>query len=205
MKKGLFITFEGGDGAGKSTQIKLLHEYLQEKGIEVVLTREPGGTAVGESIRNIILDSANTEMTDMTECMLYAAARAQIVNELIIPSLEAGKTVICDRFIDSGLAYQSYGRGLGDAVMDINRHAIGDCMPDVTFLLKAPPKVGSKRISGRELDRIEQASEDFHDRVYNGYLELEKSYPDRIVGIDGTQSISEISSIIRSRIDELIR
>ena len=125
MSRGYFITFEGGDGSGKSTQIRLLEEHLREAGYDVVLTREPGGTAISEKIRELILDPANEEMDDMTEAFLYAAARAQLVSQLIKPALEEGKIVICDRFVDSSIAYQAFGRGLGDAVGVINTYASG--------------------------------------------------------------------------------
>ena len=196
MKQGLFRTFEGGDGAGKSTQINLLADALKARGYEVVLTREPGGTPIGEKIREIILDKENGEMADMTEAMLYAAARAQIVSELIKPALATGKIVICDRFVDSSIAYQAFGRNLGDCVWGINQYAVDDCMPDLTILLKADPSIGSKRIDNREQDRIELASSDFHQRVYEGYLALEQAYPERIKGIDATGTIEDIAKAI---------
>lgn len=206
MKKGLFITFEGGDGSGKSTQINLLKEKLSGLGYDVLLTREPGGTAISEKIRQIILDKDNSEMDDMTEAMLYASARAQLVAEVIRPAIAEGRIVICDRFVDSSIAYQAYGRGLGDAVAVINSYAIGECMPDMTVLLKVNPEVGSRRINDRneDRDRIELASEEFHRKVYEGYLELEKRYPDRIVGIEADRTIEEISTVIWEQISRLI-
>lgn len=206
MRKGLFITFEGGDGSGKSTQIRMLQKNLEKDGKEVLLTREPGGTEISEKIRDIILDRNNWEMDDMTEAMLYAAARAQLVSQVIKPALEEGKVVICDRFVDSSIAYQGYGRNLGDSVSIINSFAIGDCMPDMTVLLKVNPQEGSRRISVRneERDRIELASEDFHQKVYEGYLELEKKYPDRIVGIEATDTIENIAKVITGRVTELL-
>ena len=206
MKKGLFITFEGGDGAGKTTQINILRDKLINEGYDVLLTREPGGTAISEKIREIILDRDNSEMDPMTEAMLYAAARAQLVNEVIKPALEEGKVIICDRFVDSSIAYQSYGRGLGDSVGVINSFAIGDYMPDMTILLKVDPKTGNRRICGREQDRdrIELAPDEFHLKVYEGYLALEKKYPDRIVGIDAGRTIEEISAVISEKVNELL-
>ena len=124
MSRGFFITFEGGDGSGKSTQIGILRDRLMEAGYDVILTREPGGTQISEKIRELILDPANSEMDDMTEAMLYAAARAQLVRQLIKPALTEGKVVICDRFVDSSIAYQGFGRGLGDAVGVINTYAV---------------------------------------------------------------------------------
>ena len=204
MDRGFFITFEGGDGSGKSTQIGILRDRLTEAGYDVVLTREPGGTQISEKIRDLILDPANGEMDDMTEAMLYAAARAQLVRQLIKPALAEGKVVICDRFVDSSIAYQAYGRGLGDAVGVINTYAVDDCMPDLTILLKLDPERGSNRIAGREHDRIEQASDAFHRRVYEGYLKLEEIYPERILGIDASGTIREIAEEISGRVNEIM-
>lgn len=204
MREGYFISFEGGDGSGKSTQIQILREFLEERGYDVILTREPGGTPISEKIRSIILDKANSEMDDMTEALLYAAARAQLVSQIIRPALEEGKVVICDRFVDSSMAYQAYARGLGDSVKTINAFAVGDCMPDLTILLKVNPQVGSSRIGNRERDRIELASSDFHKKVYEGYLQLEKLYPERIVGIDAADTIENISGVISERIAGLL-
>lgn len=204
MKQGYFITFEGGDGAGKSTQINKLMEYLESRGFDVILTREPGGTNIGEKIREIILDPENIEMDSVTEAMLYAASRAQHVAQIIKPAIESGKIVICDRFIDSSIAYQGYGRGLGDSISIINSYAIGDYMPHKTFLLKLKPQAGSKRISGREKDRIELEAVSFHQKVYDGYEALENKYPERIVGIDASGTIEEIADEIKKHIDDLL-
>ena len=135
---------------------------------------------------------------------LYAAARAQLVRQLIKPALEEGKVVICDRFVDSSIAYQAYGRGLGDAVGVINTYAVDDCMPDLTILLKLDPERGSNRIAGREHDRIEQASDEFHRKVYEGYLKLEEMYPERILGIDAAGTIQEIAEEISCRVNEIM-
>ena len=204
MSRGYFITFEGGDGSGKSTQIALLRDWLVQAGYDVILTREPGGTRISEKIRELILDPDNQEMADMTEALLYAAARAQLVSQMIKPALEEGKVVICDRFVDSSIAYQAYGRGLGDAVGVINTYAVDGCMPDLTVLLRLDPEKGSSRIADREHDRIEQAPDAFHRKVYEGYLELEKNYPDRIVGIDASGTIDEIAEEIRRRVRTVI-
>ena len=204
MSKGYFITFEGGDGSGKSTQIELLKDYLTDKGYNVILTREPGGTPISEKIRNIILDNENAEMCDMTETMLYAAARAQLVDQVIKPAVDRGDIVICDRFVDSSIAYQAYGRGLGDVVWDINKNAVSSYMPDLTVLLKLDPEKGMNRIKGREQDRIESSSDDFHRRVYEGYLKLEEEFPDRIKGIDASRGIDEIAGYIRGVVEDLI-
>ena len=202
--KGLFITFEGPDGSGKTTQIKLLREHLSQRGYEAVLTREPGGTEIGEKIRDIILDKRHIKMDYITEALLYAASRAQHVSELIMPNLLKGTTVICDRFVDSSIVYQGYGRGLGDCVKIINDIAIRGCMPDATFFLKVDPSNLTDRRSVGEMDRLELEKLDYHQAVYRAYLILEKQYPDRIIGIDATRSISEISRDILARIDHLI-
>lgn len=204
MKRGLFISIEGPDGSGKSTQIKIIKSFLQENNIEAVLTREPGGTIISEKIRQIILDKEHVEMDYMTEALLYAAARAQHVAEVIKPSLDMGKTVICDRFVDSSIAYQGYGRKLGKCVESINSYAVSGCMPDITFLMKLDPGIGKNRISEEEQDRLEKEQIEFHNNVFEGYLELEKAYSDRIIGIDATRDIDEISNQIISRIKELI-
>ena len=203
MKQGYFISFEGGDGSGKSTQIKLLKEYLEDKGFNVILTREPGGTVIGEKIRDIILDPTNKEMDSMTEAMLYAASRAQHVAQVIKPAVDNGDIVICDRFVDSSIAYQGYGRGLGDSVSIINAYAVNGCMPDLTFLMKLNPEIGKSRIKAEDHDRIEMEKIDFHNRVFAGYEALEQEFPDRIVGIDATRNIEEISEEILSHVERL--
>ena len=203
MKNGLFISIEGPDGSGKSTQIEVLRKYFEKQGIDVLLTREPGGTPISEKIREIILDKNNMEMDDMTEALLYAASRAQHVAEVIKPALAAGKIVICDRFIDSSIAYQGYGRELGDCVRVINEYAVRGCIPDMTFLMKMDPKVGKERISESEQDRLEQEKLDFHRRVFDGYIEMEERF-DRIIGIDAERSIDEISADIISHIERIL-
>ena len=207
MKKGIFISIEGPDGSGKSTQIENIKAFFKERNIDIVFTREPGGTPIGERIREIILDNNCKEMCSMTEAMLYAASRAQHVSEIIKPALSEGKVVVCDRFVDSSVAYQGFGRELGDPVKVINMYAIDGCMPDVTFLLKLDPDIGIQRIlKGREAeDRLEQEKAEFHRKVFEGYLELEKMYPERVVGIDASRSIEDIKNEIYSRLEELIK
>ena len=204
--RGLFISIEGPDGSGKSTQIENIKKFFEDKNIEIVFTREPGGTAIGERIREIILDNSFKEMDPMTEAMLYAASRAQHVAQVIGPALEAGKVVVCDRFVDSSLAYQGFGRELGDAVEVINSYAIGPYMPDVTFLMKLDPNEGKHRIqeSRDTQDRLEHEKLAFHRKVYKGYLELEKRYPDRILGIDASRGIDEIRDEIYKKLEEII-
>lgn len=205
MKKGLFISIEGPDGSGKSTQIENIKQFFKDKDIDIVFTREPGGTPIGERIREIILDKNCKEMDPMTEAMLYAAARAQHVSQIIRPALEQGNIVVCDRFVDSSIAYQGYGRRLGESVTIINGFAIGDCMPDVTFLMKLDPTVGRKRIDENQQDRLEMEKDTFHLSVFNGYLEIEKKYPDRIVGIDASRSIDEIKVDIYKKLEEVLK
>ncbi len=206
MQKGLFITFEGTDGSGKTTQIKLLESYIREKGYEVVLSREPGGTKISEIIRDMILDPANKEIVPLTEMILYAASRAQHVEEVIAPAIDSGRIVICDRYVDSSYAYQGGGRGVDlKLIADVNRVAVNSVVPDLTFFLDLDPEVAIKRrISSTGADRIEQEKLDFHKRVYEAYKKLSLLYPDRIKTINAAQSIEEISAQIKHYIDELI-
>ncbi|MGI6747445.1 MAG: dTMP kinase [Anaerovoracaceae bacterium] len=204
MSRGLFITFEGPDGSGKTTQIDRLEAFIINKGYDAVLTREPGGTTIGEKIREIILDKNNTEMEYMTEALLYAAARAQHVSQVIKPALEEGKMVICDRFMDSSIAYQGFGRGLGDSVRVINEYAVNGCFPDITFLLKLDPEIGKIRIKVEDRDRLELEKLEYHKVVFRAYEELEKLYPERIIGIDANRSIDEISNEIQFHIEGLM-
>ena len=205
--KGLFISIEGPDGSGKSTQIEYIKKFFAQKNIDIVFTREPGGTAIGERIREIILDNDFKEMDYMTEAMLYAASRAQHVAQVIRPALLEGRVVVCDRFVDSSIAYQGYGRHLGEAVSVINSYAVAECMPDVTFLLKVDPTIGKNRIKkNRDTeDRLEHEKMAFHKEVYNGYLELERKYKDRIVGIDASLGIEEIRDEIYHKLEEILK
>ena len=165
MKQGLFITMEGPDGSGKSTQIEAIKRFFEDRGERVVITREPGGTQISEKIRALLLDRDNAEMDSMAEALLYAASRAQLVAQVIKPALEEGTHVICDRFVDSSIAYQGFGRGLGDSVAVINAYAVNNCMPDATFLMKLNPEIGKSRIRTSEQDRIEMEKLEF-DRYY---------------------------------------
>lgn len=205
MRRGLFITIEGPDGSGKSTQIQRITEFFKERGETVVVTREPGGTPISEKIRGIILDRNNQEMDPVTETLLYAASRAQHVAEVIRPSLEAGSHVVCDRFVDSSIAYQGYGRGLGDCVSIINSYAVRDCIPDLTFLMKLDPKIGKNRIKKEDQDRIEMEAAEFHERVFRGYEELELQFPDRIVGVDAGRDVECISEEILMHLERLLQ
>lgn len=205
MAKGYFITFEGPDGSGKSTQIGLLKEYFTSKGFNVVETREPGGTRIGEKIRNIILDKQNTEMSPVTEALLYAASRAQHVHEVIEPGINSGKVVICTRYVDSSLVYQGIARGLGkDAVLAINNIAIQGVMPDLTLLFDMDPeKALNRKINGNNADRLELEDIEFHKKVYNGYREI-ASHNKRIKIIDASGSVEEIHECIIDAVKEII-
>ncbi|MBS4537935.1 dTMP kinase [Clostridium sp. D2Q-11] len=192
--KGLFITIEGPDGAGKSTQIEQLKEHFKNQGKDIVITREPGGTEISEKIRDIILDNANTAMADTTEALLYAASRAQHVHQKIIPALKKGKVVICDRFVHSSLVYQGIGRGLGvEEVKAINNFAIEGIKPDVTLFFDISPETALKRkTKNNEGDRLENEKVDFHKRVYEGYKRLIEKYPEEFTIIDANGTIEEI-------------
>jgi dTMP kinase len=188
MKRGIFISFEGADGCGKSTQARYLMEALQKQGFDVVLTREPGGCPISEMIRNIVLDKNNKDILDITEAYLYASSRAQHVHEIIKPALEKGKIVLCDRFIHSSIAYQGYGRKLGkQRVLDINKHAISDCMPDATFFIKIDPKRAFDRMNElKDLDRIERQDSEFHERLFEGFIKISQDKDENMIAIDAS-------------------
>ncbi len=191
--EGRFITFEGIEGCGKSTQAKLLYEQLLEEGRNVIATREPGATPVGRVIRDTLLSARFPEMDDRAELFLFAACRAQHVREVVAPALNAGKIVICDRYVDSTLAYQAYGRGLDPVeVAMVSDWASGGLLPCLTFLLDITVDAAFKRISGGSLDRIEKMDRDFHERVYHGYLDLAARNPDRVRVIDADRTPTEI-------------
>ncbi len=177
--RGYFVTFEGCEGSGKSTQLKLLAQKLDEAGADYIMTREPGGSPIAERIREIILDGKNTAMCDECEALLYAAARVQHIKEKIQPALESGKLVICDRYIHSSLAYQGIARGLGEEyIQSINSYAVKNCRPDLTIFLDIPPERAFDRKHGAdEDDRMEQLGLAFHTKVYNGYLALAAKDP----------------------------
>jgi dTMP kinase len=164
----MFITFEGCEGVGKSTQLNFLKEYLNKTGQEAVFVREPGGTSIGEQIRKVILNPDNTEMAPVTESMLYASSRVQLIDQVILPALKEGKIVVCDRYLDSSIAYQGYARGLGaDLVKKVNYYAVENCMPDVTIFLDLCPAESFRATPGN--DRMEQETREFHNKVYEGY------------------------------------
>lgn len=204
MNKGLFITFEGLEGAGKSTQIKLLQKYLASKGRPSVFTREPGGTYIGDELRDILLDVDNKDIDYKVEALLYAASRAQLVAKVIRPALHEGKIVLSDRYIDSSLAYQGFGRGLPlDLILEFNKWATDALQPDLTFLLKIPAEVGLNRYANKPADRIESESMTFHNRVENGYDELANTYKDRYRIIDATKDVQAVGEEIIGIVDNM--
>jgi dTMP kinase len=191
-----FITLEGVEGSGKSTIINFIKDSLETNGKKVVVTREPGGIDIAEQIRSVILDRKNTKMEGRTEALLYAAARRQHLVEKVIPSLDEGKIVLCDRFIDSSLAYQGYARGLGiKEVYSVNKFAIENIMPDLTLYLDLDPQIGLNRIAknkGREINRLDLEEINFHVKVREGYEEVLKMFPERMVRIDANQEIEKV-------------
>lgn len=199
---GFFITFEGPDGAGKTTQIERVSAWLTQRGRAHIRTREPGGTAISNKVRELLLNPAHDEMADQTEVMLYAASRAQLVNQVIRPALDDGQIVLCDRFVDASLAYQGYGLGYPvDQIAAINHFATGGLRPGRTYLLDVPVEVGLNRVHQRrsgELDRIEQKHTAYHVNVRNGFLAIAKREPERFYRIDATQSAEIVFSTIRS-------
>ena len=192
----LFITFEGGEGSGKSSALKLLDERLRREGYETVLTREPGGTPIAEQIRNVILDKANTKMDARTEALLYAASRRQHLVEKVWPALKEGKLVLCDRYLDSSLAYQGGARGLGiDNVLNVNLFATEGTYPDLTLLFDIEPEIGLARIASnasREVNRLDLEKIEFHRGVRKTFLELAARYPNRYVIIDASKTLEEV-------------
>ena len=194
MSKGIFISMEGPDGAGKSTQIALLKDYLSTKGYDIIITREPGGTSISEKIRNIILDKNHKEMADNTELLLYTAARAKLVEEVIKPALSSGKAVISDRFVDSAAVYQGIARNMGiDEVYAVNEYALQGLMPDVTIMLLLSAEEGIRRKKCQAvLDRMEAEGLEFHRKVVDGYRILAERFPERIASIDATKDVQTI-------------
>lgn len=208
MEKGIFLTIEGGEGAGKTTLINGVIEALRDRGRNVLSTREPGGSPIAEQIRGVILDKNNTAMDARTEALLYAAARRQHLVEIVQPALERGDVVICDRFVDSSLAYQGYARGLGIAeVRSINDFAINGVMPNLTIWMDISPEAGLARINstkGREVNRLDLEELAFHERVREGYQLLMGNEPDRIIRVNAEQTaenvLRDVLDIINQRI-----
>ena len=206
-KKGLFVTFEGIEGCGKSTQARLLAESLRNLGLSVLLTREPGGPRISEEIRTILLNKEFNEMNRLTEVFLYMASRAQHTLEWIIPAIEKGQIVICDRYYDSTYAYQGAAREIPEYEIEtINTIATTGLKPDVTYIIDVPVEIGLERLHNgtktEDIDRLESEDIDFHRRVRAGYLKLAKKEPDRVVVIDGTKNIEEIHKDIMKNIKQ---
>jgi dTMP kinase len=204
----LFITFEGPEGSGKTTQIECLREYLEEKGYSVLATREPGGTSIGDKIRVILLDPRNTDMLPASEALLFSAARAQIVNQVIRPHLARGGIVLCDRYADSTLAYQGYGHGLDlDTLHTITALATEGLKPDLTVYLDIDVEEGLRRklaahkANNSEWNRIDRQEMAFHRRVREGYLQMAVGEPDRWLVIDATQPLETVQASIRARVE----
>lgn len=193
--KGMFITFEGNDGSGKSSAIQAVYDELIKENYNVILTREPGGSKIAEKIRTIILDTDNLGMDSKTEALLYAASRREHLMKKIIPALNEGKIILSDRYLDSSLVYQGIARGIGvNEIYNLNKFAIDDYLPDLTIMLAVRPEIGMERIKNNrhEFDRLELEKLEFHHKVYNGYKEVAKLYPNRIVMIDGEKSKEEV-------------
>ena len=198
----MFITFEGGEGSGKTS---LIHNIFQAliKSHDVIKTREPGGSKVAEAIRDVVLNHAFLGMTPHTEALLFAAARAQHLDEVVLPALSEDKIVLCDRYLDSSLAYQAFARGLGmPFVLDVNQYAVRT-MPDLTFYIDLEPSEGLKRIANRQkYDRLDKEAIAFHEKVRAGYLELARLYPERFIKVDGHQTLEDISEYVLSIIQQ---
>jgi len=207
--RGIFITLEGGEGCGKTTQVELLNAYFNKKGVNFINTREPGGIDISEQIREVILNKDNTAMDSVTEAMLYAASRRQHMVERVIPALKSGLTVVCDRFVDASLVYQGYSRGIGiEAVMKINEPAIEGYMPDLTIYLDIEPTLGLKRIhsnENREINRLDLEGIEFHEKVRAGYMLIANQYPERIKTVDASGCIEDVHKKIIEVIEDTLK
>ncbi len=205
----LFITLEGPEGSGKTSAIKIVKEQLEKEGYQIVMTREPGGTPISEQIRNVILDKNNTSMDYRTEALLYAASRRQHLVEKVWPNVQSGKIVICDRYLDSSLAYQGYARELGvEDILNVNMYATEGTFPDLTLLFDLEPEVGLARInanSEREINRLDLEKLSFHHRVRNGYLELAKRFPERYVIINAALPLEDVAKQALQAIRERLK
>jgi dTMP kinase len=203
--KGLFVAFEGVEGSGKGTQIRLAQEYLESKGMDVVVTREPGGTGIGERLRSVLLDPRTGRLEPRTEALLFAASRAQLVSSLIRPALAEGKVVICDRFVDSSVAYQGFARGLGEQdVLTLSVWATQGLFPDLTILLHVEPEIGLGRV-GEDTDRIESEGVEFLAKVADAYLRIAEDHPERFVVVDASRSPDEVHRDVAAALDKLVR
>lgn len=205
LKKGIFITFEGPEGCGKTTQSRLLYDHLKKRGLPCVYTREPGGTKVGELVRKVILHSKEAKMTSVTELFLFEACRSQIVEEVIRPALAAGKIVICDRFTDATLAYQGYAGGVGLGLIEsLSDTATGTLSPDLTMLLDIETTAGLRRAKAKGADRMEKKDIAYHKKVRLGYLKLARLHEDRIKVIKVRSAIQETQALVRGEVERVI-
>ncbi|NQV49908.1 MAG: dTMP kinase [Candidatus Marinimicrobia bacterium] len=201
----LLISFEGIDGSGKSTQCKMLYHELIDRGFAVHLYREPGGTRISEKIRNILLDRENMEMSPVTEMLLYFASRNQLISEKVVPALKKGEIVLLDRFVDSTIAYQGYGRNLSlESIQKVADVAIGTVIPDLTILVDTPLETAEDRMEDRDLDRLEAENVEFKLRTKNGYLKLAEADSHRFLVLDGRDSIDSLKRTVLTRIDQLL-
>ncbi len=210
MSKGILVTFEGVEGSGKSTHCERICAYLEKKGFEVVHVHEPGGTRIGQQVRNILLSGENEEMVDRTELFLFMASRSQIVGELIRPALNAGKVVVCDRYIDSTVTYQGYGRGIDEKFIKVlNKFAVGEVVPDLTIVLDVETPIGlkraKKRLSGEKPDRIEKLKLSFHQRIREGYLALARAEPGRVRIVDVDRDIKKTERAVKKCVDRFLQ
>lgn len=203
--KPLLISFEGIDGSGKSTQCKMLYHELIDRGYSVHLYREPGGTRISEKIRDILLDRENIEMSPITEMLLYFASRNQLISEKVVPALKRGDLVLLDRFVDSTIAYQGYGRNLAlESIRKVAEVAIGSVIPDLTILVDTPLETAENRMDNRDLDRLEAENAEFKQRTRNGYLQLAREEPRRFLVLDGRGSIDKLKRAVLERVDRLL-
>ena len=209
MARGIFITVEGMEGSGKTTHCEKISEYLEKKGFEVIRIHEPGGTRIGEQVRNILLSAGNEEMIDKTELFLFLASRSQLVEEVIKPAIAAGKIIVCDRYIDSTIAYQGYGRGVDEKFIRLlNKFVAGNVQPDLTIILDVDAPIGlkraRKRLGEKEPDRIEKGTLSFHQRVRQGYLSLSRTEHGRVRIVDAARAMKNIEISIKKHIDKFL-
>lgn len=205
-RKGIFITFEGPEGCGKTTHSRLLFEYLKKSGYGCIHTREPGGTLLGESVRKVLLHSGKIDISDLSELFLFEACRSQVVSEVIEPGIKSGKIVICDRFTDATLAYQGYGGGIDlDKIEELNRIASGGIIPDITILLDLDTVTGLDRAKDKGIDRMERKDLAYHRRVRGGYLRLAERCPGRIKVISVNGPIEDVQAVVRREVDIVIK
>lgn len=207
--KGIFISFEGTEGSGKTSIIKNVEQFFSTRGYRVLSTREPGGIRISEKIRDILLDKEHTEMDPRTEALLFAASRRQHLVEKVLPALDRGELILCDRFVDSSLVYQGIARKLGvDEVFQINQFAIEGKLPDLTIFVDVRPEVGLQRVfrtDNREVNRLDLEKLEFHQQIYQGYLSLIDKYPNRIKRVNGEQSIEKVSADVIQLIEQIIK